>query len=101
MERVRISKTKFFNCVNMYYNEYQTSVQVTFEGSLYYRRFTLYVIANDEKEAKKFANGYLDAVRDIAPVVFEDEEGWKRFVDALCDEQMRDELQAKFIHYSE
>lgn len=99
MERVRISKTKYYNCADMFYNEYRLFIQVTFDGTPYYRKFDMYVVANDEKEAKKIVNGYLANNITLAPTEFEDEEGMNRFIDVMYAEEMRDELQNKYIHY--
>lgn len=99
MERIRISKTKYYRVVNMHYNEYQVTVKAEFDGSDYYRRVNVFVVGNDEKEAKAVVNGWLDKTKSIAPVKFEDETGWTKFVDAIYEEQAKDELQTKYVHY--
>lgn len=99
MKRIKISKTTYYDVVNMYYNVYNVSIKVEFDGSLYYRRITFQIIANDEKDAKAVVNGWLAKTTDIAPVKFEDEAGWNKFVDALYAEQAKDELQTKYVHY--
>lgn len=86
---IKISKTSYKACVNMWYNAYNVSIKVDFaDGNGYYRRWNVIVIANDGVEARNIAKDILERSNAnlYCPVSFNDEQGWKNFIDLIRPE---------------
>lgn len=85
MKQIRISKTKWVDCYNMFYNVYRMTVQIKFEGIDRYFRFSFNFLANDEIEAKYDINKAIAENICYAPENINDNHNFGIFVNKVYD----------------